>query len=144
MIIKGNKYLVNLEEHVKTASYFSREEHYDDPTKKKEKWYEGDGILESLEDEKKYIFHFKTTNIDDINEENLKKKIMNVEGFEISPENESKLIDFLLEGVCKKVKGYQNGFRATIYFEGKPLERRYLEDKGIIDEENGQKRIIFD
>ena len=141
MELKGKKYKLFLGENVEEHVSWGGGGHYEEKTKFVNYFYKDFGIIEDLLSGEEYKFDFRTREIGD---ESLKDIFMNTGDVKIPKDKESKLVDLLLENFLSNVKHFSNGFRANIYFDGKPIDRKYLEDKGIIDEPDGQKKIIFD
>lgn len=137
MKLAGKKYSAEFGEHRETITAW-KEGHYGKKSSYTRYFYEDQGFIEDLENREKYHFNFRTNNIEN---SNFKKKIINVEGIDFSKEEESKLVDMVLERILDKVK---EDPILSLYFEGKEIKRRYLEERGIISEKDGQKRIVFD
>lgn len=137
MKLTGKKYSAEFGEHQEAVTAW-KDGYYEKKFSYTRYFYEDQGVIEDLEKGGKYHFNFRTNNIEN---SNFKKKIINVEGIDFSKEEESKLVDMVLERILDGVK---ENSTLSLYFEGKEIKRRYLEERGIISEKDGQKRIIFD
>lgn len=100
-------------------------------------WWEGTGIIIDKEG-KKRAFGFSTDGTGYRQPRSLKKLIMNFEDDsyeEVRKEDEEELVDYVLESLVSRIENSKLDLPELIIM---PHSRKYLVDRGLIPDEQGQ------